>query len=327
MEDWRLVKATQTAVRDQIIPTPSAVKPRLSPIVSLGIGVAAVSTASLFVRMAQQSEVPSLAIAALRLTMAALILFPLAWVRCRDELRRLSRRDLAIAFACGAFLGLHFATWISSLQFTSVASSVMLVTVSPLFVALGSALFLREKLTGLALTGIAIAIAGGLLISLGDSGNSAGGTAPNPLLGNSLALCGALSIAVYFLIGRRLRLRLSLLAYVSVVYGAAAAVLLTAALVTQTPLTGFDPRAYAWIAALALIPQLIGHTSFNWALGHLPTTYATIPALGEPVGATLLAVLLLNESLTTLTVVGGILTLGGILLMSVKRSGAAREER
>ncbi len=252
--------------------------------------------------MAQQSEVPSLAIAALRLTMAALILFPLAWVRCRGELRRLSRRDLAIAFACGAFLGLHFATWISSLQFTSVASSVMLVTVSPLFVALGSALFLREKLTGLVLTGIAIAIAGGLLISLGDSGNSAGGTAPNPLLGNSLALCGALSIAVYFLIGRRLRLRLSLLAYVSVVYGAAAAVLLAAALVTQTPLTGFDPRAYAWIAALALIPQLIGHTSFNWALGHLPATYATIPALGEPVGATFLAVLLLNESLTPLTV-------------------------
>lgn len=297
----------------------STAAPRLSPVAGLAFGIVAVSTASLFIRFAQQDGANSLAIAALRLSVAALLIAPPAWLRCRDELKTLSRLDLLVGLASGAFLGLHFATWISSLQYTSVASSVVLVTLSPIFVAIGSFLFLRERLPWPAIAGMCIAVAGGVVIALGD--RAAGGMAgANPALGNALAVAGALSIAPHFLIGRRLRVRLSLLAYISVVYSAAALVLLVAVVALRVPLTGFDPQAYVWVALLALVPQLIGHTSFNWALGYLPATYATIPVLGEPIGSTLLAVIALDEPLTPAGALGGALVLGGIALMAITRA-------
>ena len=293
--------------------------PRLSPLAGLACGIVAVSTASLLVRFAQQAGANSLAIAALRLSVAALVIAPAAWLRCRDELRRLSRLDLLVGLASGAFLGLHFATWISSLQYTSVASSVVLVTLSPIFVAIGSLLFLKERLPWPAMAGMIVAVAGGIVIALGDRAMS-GMAGADPALGNALAVAGALSIAPHFLIGRRLRVRLSLLAYISVVYSAAALVLLVAVVALRVPLTGFEPQAYVWVVLLALVPQLIGHTSFNWALGYLPATYATIPALGEPIGSTLLAVAVLSEPLTPARTLGGALVLGGIALMAIARS-------
>ncbi len=296
----------------------SGVALRLSPVIGLACGIVAVSTASLLIRFAQQSGANSLAIAALRLSVAALVIAPAAWLRCRDELKRLSRLDLLVGLASGAFLGLHFATWISSLQYTSVASSVVLVTLSPIFVAIGSLLFLKERLPWPAVAGMIVAVAGGIVIALGD--RAVGMEGANPVLGNALAVAGALSIAPHFLIGRRLRVRLSLLAYISVVYSAAALVLLVAVAVLRVPLRGFDPQAYLWVVLLALVPQLIGHTSFNWALGYLPATYATIPALGEPIGSTLLAVAVLNEPLTPARALGGALVLSGIALMAVART-------
>ena len=323
----RPVKPSRKALPIEVTRAAASV-PRWTPVVVLGVGVLAVSTASVFVRMAQQSGAPSLAIAALRLTLASLILLPWCWRRCRGEFRHLSRREWLVATACGGLLGLHFATWISSLQFTTVTSSVVLVTVAPLFVAFGSALFLREKLSRQVWTGILLAVAGGLLIGLSDASGAPADSAPRPLLGNSLALAGALSIAAYFLIGRGLRLKLSLLAFISLAYGFAAVALLACALITRTPLAGYDPPAYAWIALLALIPQLVGHTSFNWALGHLSTTYATIPALGEPVGSTLLAIAILGETVSPAKALGGALTLAGLLIMSVRlnRAGAGSAE-
>jgi drug/metabolite transporter (DMT)-like permease len=248
----------------------------------------------------------------------------MAWVRCRAELVALSARDLLIGLASGAFLGAHFATWITSLQYTSVVSSVVLVTLSPLFVALASALFLRERLSRLAWAGIAVAVMGGILVGAGDAGQAA--AAPNPLLGNVLALAGALCITPYFLIGRRLRMRLSLLAYITVVYSAAAVVLLLTVWLAGVPLGGFDPQAYVWIALLALLPQLVGHTSFNWSLGYLPATFATIPVLGEPIGSTILAILLLGETVTPLKLLGGMMTLGGIALMTVSRTLSVKQD-
>jgi drug/metabolite transporter (DMT)-like permease len=303
--------------------TVSTASPRISPALGIGVGIIAISFGSIFVRYAQGAGAPSLTIAALRLTIAALILLPFAWWRCRTELKTLSSRDLLIGMLSGLFLGVHFATWITSLQYTSVASSVVLVTLSPLFIALASALFLREKLARLALGGVLIAVVGGIVISLGDTGQVSAGA--NPPLGNLLAVLGAVSIAPHFLIGRRLRQKLSLLAYISLVYGAAAIVLLLAVGLTRSELVGFDPQAYVWMALLALIPQLIGHTSFNWSLGHLPATYATIPALGEPIGSTLLAILLLGEVLTPLKIVGGLLVLAGIAIMTVSRTQDVRQ--
>ena len=293
--------------------------PRVPPILGIAIGVAAISTASIFIRLAQMERAPSLTIAALRLVFASLALLPFAWARCRAELAALSARDLLVGLLSGAFLGAHFATWVSSLQYTSVTSSVVLVTLSPLLVAVASALFLKEKLTRLALVGVIVAVSGGVLLSAGDAG---GATlqAPNPPLGNALAFLGALCIVPHFLIGRRLRVRLSLLAYISLVYSAAALVLLLAVWVTATPLGGFDPQAYLWMALLALLPQLVGHTSFNWSLGFLPATFATIPALGEPIGSTILAIILFGDVLTPLRLFSAVLTLGGIALMMVSRT-------
>lgn len=295
----------------------------IHPGIGIGIGVVAISTASIFVRLAQNSGAPSLTIAALRLTAASVVLLPFAWANCRDELKSLGRRDLLAAVLSGAFLGAHFATWITSLRYTSLSSSVVLVTLSPLFVAIGSALFLRERLSRMALAGIATAIMGGILISAGDA-SQAGTGASNPLLGNLLALAGAICIGPHFLIGRRLRQKLSLLAYISLVNTSAAFVLLIVVAITGSPMTGFDAQGYLWIVLLALLPQLIGHTSVNWSLGFLPATYATIPVLGEPIGATLLAIIIFGEVLTLFKVGGAFLTLGGIALMMVSRMNSDR---
>jgi drug/metabolite transporter (DMT)-like permease len=294
--------------------------PRLPPALGIALGVVAISTASIFIRYAQAGGAPSLTIAALRLVFASLVLLPLAWLRCRRELAALSARELLIGLASGAFLGAHFATWITSLQYTSVSSSVVLVTLSPLFVALASALFLKERLSRLATLGVVIAVAGGIVIGVGDASQSA--SAPNAALGNLLALAGAVAIAPHFLIGRRLRMKLSLLAYISLVYSAAAVVLLFVAWLAGAPLAGFDPQAYLWIALLALLPQLVGHTSFNWSLGYLPATFATIPTLGEPIGTTILAFVLLGEGLAPLKLAGGLAILAGIAVMTISRSRA-----
>jgi drug/metabolite transporter (DMT)-like permease len=286
----------------------------MPPALGILIGVAAVSTASIFVRYAQSAGAPSLAIAALRLTMASLVLLPFALTRCRDEYRQLSMHDVGAAILSGAFLGGHFATWISSLAYTSVVSSVALVSLSPLFIALAGVLVLKEKLTRRLMLGMVIAIAGGILIGVADSAGASPGS--NPALGNALAVAAALCMAPYMIVGRALRHKLSLLAYVTLVYGAAAVVLLLMCLVTGTSLIFDDPMAYVWIALLALLPQLVGHTSFNWSVRRLPAAYATIPVLGEPVGSTLLAITLLGETVKPLTLIGAAVAVAGIAIMS-----------
>ncbi len=308
-------------IADVTTPTTTPLeRPSLSPALGIVIGVLAVSTASIFIRFAQQAGVNSLAIAALRLTIAALVLLPFALVRCGDEFRALSKQDALIAAASGIFLGGHFASWILSLEFTSVVSSVVLVSLSPLFIAAASALFLKEPLTARIIAGMIIAIVGGALIGLSDSGGTAPGQ--NPMLGNALALVGALCMTPYLIIARALRNKFSLLAYITLVYSAAALVLMIGVLLSDTSLAAADPLAYLWVALTALMPQLIGHTSFNWSVRRLPAVYGTIPVLGEPVGSTILAMLVLGETVQPLTLIGAMLALAGIALMSLKRNSA-----
>jgi len=292
-------------------------RPAFSPILGLVVGVLAVSVASILIRFAQQAGVDSLVIAALRLAIATLVLMPFALAKCHYEYRALSRRDLLIALLSGVFLGGHFATWILSLSLTNVVSSVVLVSLGPLFVAVASALFLRERITSRMWLGMLMAVAGGALIGLTGTGSGAAGQ--NPLLGNALALAGALCLAPYLIIGRVLRAKLSLLAYITLVYGSAAAVLLMALVVAQIPITFTEPSAFIWVVLLALVPQLIGHTAFNWAVRRMPATFATIPVLGEPIGTSILAVLLFRELPGSITLVGAIVALAGITLMSLKR--------
>ncbi len=293
-------------------------RPALTRLALLG-GILAVSTASLLVRYAQ-ADAPSLVIAAGRLGIATLVLAPLALARHRVALRALTRGDLALALVAGAFLALHFATWIASLERTSVVSSVVLVTTAPLWVALLAPLVLRERLAPLALLGLAVALAGGVAIALGDAGG--GALAGHALGGDLLALAGAWMMAGYLLVGRRLRTRLALVPYVFAVYGCAAVLLALAVLGAGLDPRALPPRAWGWIALLALVPQLLGHSSFNWALRFLPAALVSIALLGEPVGSAALAYAVLRETPSALTLAGAALILLGVFL-AVRATPAA----
>jgi drug/metabolite transporter (DMT)-like permease len=282
----------------------------LPPRLALGVAIAAVSTASVFIRYAQ-ADAPSLTIAAYRLGMAALILLPLAWLRHGSEFLMLKASDWFWALASGVFLAAHFATWITSLEYTTVASSVVLVSTSPLWVALAARLFLKEPLPPRLLAGLSLAMAGSVVISFAEARS---GVSTRPLLGNTLALAGAMAVSGYWLIGRRLRRQISLIPYVTMVYGFAALTLLAAALLLRQPLSGFKASTYGWFLLLALLPQLLGHSSFNWALKHLPAAYVAVATLGEPVGAALLAYLLLGETPQLLKVIAAGVILAGIYL-------------
>lgn len=287
------------------------------PYAVLAGGVLVVSSASILIRFAQGEGVPSLPLAAWRLTLAALILTPLVLARSRDELARLAPRDIGLALLAGAFLAVHFAAWIASLAYTSVAASTVLVTTNPIWIAAISWVVFRERPGAGLVLGIALALAGGGAIFAAGAAHP--GSA-HPELGNALALVGSIMVSGYLLIGRSLRARLSLLAYIWLVYSAAAVVLLGAVAATGAPMLGFTWIAYGLLLALAVGPQLAGHTAFNWALRYLSPAFIAIAILGEPVGAALLAFLILGERVAPLELAGFVLLLVGIYC-------AARAER
>ncbi|MBW2305523.1 MAG: DMT family transporter [Deltaproteobacteria bacterium] len=278
----------------------------LKPYVVMSIGVAAISFAAIFIRLA---DAPSLVVAAGRLTIASVILIPLSWSRIKEELKGIHPRDILIFLLSGTVLAFHFAVWIASLSYTSVAASVVLVTTNPIFVALASFFFLREHISRLQVIGIGLSVAGGMVIGGGEAGGNG-----HALYGDLLALLGALLMTFYLLAGRRLRQRFSLLTYISVVYGMAAVLLLGMCLITGASFYPYSGWTYLMLVLLALGPQLIGHSSFNWALRHVTASFVAVAILGEPVGATLLAYLILGETLLPSQWIGGSLVLIGIYL-------------
>lgn len=287
---------------------------RFVPYLVLMIGVLIVSTAAIMIRSAQQLGINSLTIAAGRLGFAALLLTPLAWSQAGAELQRIQRRDWLWGLGSGVFLAIHFATWISSLAYTSVASSTALVATNPIFVALASWLILRERLTWSVWLGVLLTVLGSILIGFSDTG----GSGTNPLLGDLLALLGAICGSGYFLVGRNLRTRLSILPYIWVVYTTAAVILLIWMLLAGSTLIGLDPQVYLLLLGLAIGPQLLGHTAFNWSIKYLSATIVTVAILGEPVGSALLALLLLpDQTLQPLQLVGGAVLLVGIAVATL----------
>ena len=291
------------------------------PLFALSIGLMAVSTAAIFIRYAQVYT-PSLVIAAFRLTIASVVLMPVAFTRRREELGQLSHLELVLALTSGFFLALHFATWITSLEYTSVASSVVLVTTSPLWVSLLSPVILKEPLTRPIFLGMVMALLGSTVIGLSDSCAWSGIKLLCPLfnefikgrafLGDLLALVGAWMATGYLIIGRHLRAKMSLISYVSVVYGMAAVILIVIMFMAGQVPWGYPPIAYFWFLLLALVPQLLGHSTFNWALGYLSAAYVSITLLAEPIGSTILAYFFLNETPTAFKIFGAILILSGI---------------
>ncbi len=308
--------------------------PRRSTLIFVLLGgILAVSTASIFIRFAQHAGAPSIVIAASRLTLATLGLAPFALSRYRSELHRLTRREWFLALLSGVFLAFHFAFWITSLQYTSVASSVVLVTTTPLWVGLLAPVLLRERVGAATFIGLALALAGGTVVGLSDACSWQAGSLTCPsmgtfftgtaFLGDFLALAGAWMAAGYMLVGRSLRAKVDLIPYIFVVYGMAAVVLIAIMFGMGESPIGFSPITYLWLVLLALIPQLLGHSIFNWSLRYIPVSLVSVTLLGEPVGSTVLAYFILQEQPGWVKIIGAVLILAGIWLAA--RSGVERQ--
>jgi drug/metabolite transporter (DMT)-like permease len=275
--------------------------------------VLAVSASAIFIRLA---EAPAIAIAFWRCALGAAVLLPPALVR-KDSFP--SGRALYVGIASGVALGAHFGFWISSLDYTSVAASVVLVSTQPVFVAVLAYLLFGERTTPLSFLGIVIAIAGTALIAFDRTVGSAA------LLGNVLALVGSVAVAVYVLIGRSSRTTggVGVLPYSVVVYSAAATTLLPVALGFEVRLWGYSGETWFWLAAITAGPQLMGHTVFNWALRYVQASIISGTILAEPVVAALLAWLVLSERPGLLTIVGGAVVLAGLYFLLKGRSAAS----
>ena len=287
---------------------------RTPPMAALAVAVLAVSTSAILIRY---SAAPSLVKAFYRVLFTVALLAPLALTRHRAAIAALSRRHLGAAAATGFALAVHFAAWFESLEWTSVAASVTLVQSQPLFVALGAFLVLGERLRRRLAAGIAVALAGMVAMTLPGSAL----TGADPVLGNALAVLGAVMMAGYVLAGRSLRQEVALVPYVTVVYAVCAAVLLAFAAADGATvwLGAYPPREWLLFLAMAVGPGLLGHTVINWALEHVESSVVSVTLLGEPVGSTLLAVLLLGEVPGLPTVLGGAVVLAGIYLTASAR--------
>ena len=279
----------------------------MKPYLTLFIGVLAVSFAAIFIRLA---EAPPLVIATYRLAIASVILIPIASIKSRKSLKKLSRQDILLILLSSIFVALHFSLWITSLSYTSIASSVVLVTAHPAFVALISYFLWGERVNKLTIGGIAVAIMGVILVNYG--GFTLGSQV---ILGDLLALIAGFSMGAYLIIGRQLRARIDILSYLTILYTCSAVILLVATVSFGYSLFGYSTTTYVMMVLLALVPQLIGHSSLNLAVRLIPVTFVSVTILGEPVGATLLGYFILGEIPTANEIVGGLLILGGIFLV------------
>jgi drug/metabolite transporter (DMT)-like permease len=286
-------------------------------------GILAISSAAILIRSAQNEGVPSLIIAASRLTIAALLLTPIILRRYANYVRGLSRRDLLLAATSGIFLAMHFATWVTSLEYTSVLISVVFVTTGPIWVALIEVLFLKARLNRWIILGLLIAIAGGFIIGFGSfapASVSETGESDNTrnLIGGGLSLAGAVTVAVYLIIGRRLRATMPVLPYIWLVYGCAGITLIIVTLASGTQMSAdITPTALLLLLALAIFPQLIGHSSLNYAVGFFPATIVSMISQLEPIGSAILALLIFQELPLPLQIFGSLVILAGVMLASI----------
>lgn len=292
---------------------------RAAPV--LGLALFGVSWSAVLVRLA---AAPAASVAFWRLVLSVLVLLPLfAHRRSWREYRGLSARTWAWVAGAAVALALHFILWFVSLEYTSVASSTVLVSAHPLFVGILSARWLREPPGTGEWTGMFVAVGGAALIGWGDFS-----VGPVPLLGDALALLAALCGAAYFVAGRRLRPRLGIWSYVGPVYALAGVLTAAFMLVRGHPFGGWGGGTWAALVGLAAGPMLLGHTGFNWALKHVRAYVVSLVMLLEPVGATLLAVWVLGskEIPAVHTFLGGALTLAGVGLSLRARARSRTSE-
>lgn len=276
----------------------------IKPYLGLCLGVISVSTSAVFVKL---SGAPAAIIAMYRLLFAVVLMAPWVAIRCRQELKALRSKDWLQAAVSGVFLALHFIFWFTSLDYTSVASSVVLVATQPLFAFVGAYFFFKERTTGLAIFGAGIAISGSVLIGWGDF--RIGGMA---LFGDVLALLGAIMVTGYWLIGQHMRKGTSLMVYTFIVYSMSSMTLCLYNAISRAPFTGYAGKDWWIFLALAVVPTLFGHTILNWSLKYVGASVVSVSILGEPIGASILAYFILGETLTVSQWLGGVFILCGV---------------
>ena len=283
------------------------------------IAVVAVSWAAIFIKL---TGAPPLATAFYRMSFATLFILPLALKKSLPEILKIRGKILIVTLLSGIFLGFHFATWITSLDYTSISNSVVLVTTQPIFVAVLSHFLLKEKINLTTLSAILLALLGSFIISGGDFK-----IGKENFLGDILALIGAIMAAAYLLCGRVVRQKLSLITYIFLVYFISALVLGVLCIIWGTPLYPYPPKTFLWFILLGLVPTVIGHTLYNWALKYLKAYLVGISILGEPVGATILAYLVFKQIPPTLTYLGAAAIFTGIFLVFWSQKKSSARER
>lgn len=281
-------------------------KPSIHPYIPIAIGVIAVALSAIFVKLANaDAEV----IAFYRMFFSVLIMAPVFFWKYTAELKRLTKRDWTFSVIAGIFLAFHFILWFDSLNYTSVASSTVLVTLQPLFAFAGTYFFFKERFSLKTVFSGLIAIGGSILISWGDFKIS--GTA---LYGDMLALIACALVTAYLLFGQDVRKRLSLVTYTFVVYGISTVTLFIYILIKGGSFGPYPANDWLWFILLAIVPNLLGHTLFNWSLKYVSTNVISIAILFEPIGAAILAFYVFNEHLISTQVIGGFIVIAGIML-------------
>ena len=293
------------------------------------VGVLAASTAALFIRLAYAAEGRgsvglALLLAAVRLSVASLVLLP-AWWGLRKARPHQEARATGYAVLAGIFLGVHLALWIISLAYTSIVASATIVTTNPIWVALILWLWRGERPSRLTAAGITVAISGGALIAVGDAGGASAG--PKPLLGDLLALGGALSVSLYLILGREAQHRgLGIGQYIATAYVVGALTLLPTPLLLGSGYSGWPAEVYLYGLLLAFIPQLVGHSSFNWAVRWISPTLVALVILAEPVGGSILGFLVFGEVPGSLVLAGAAVLLMGVAVAVWGQGARSRSE-
>lgn len=279
-------------------------------------GVACVSFASILIRLAD--DVPSTVMTAYRLTIASFIL--IVWsLSKRYKIFPNNKKDLFLAALGGLFLSAHFIFWIASIKYTTISSSTTLVSTSPIFVGILSYILFREKQSLAIQISILLSITGGAVLAGSDGGIFSKNLNETSLLGDMLAIFGAAAVSVYFIIGSKLRKNMKIMQYITLVYSSAAILSTIFVILSGEHFTGYKINSYIYMFLLAIIPQLIGHTSFNWALEHISASVVSIATLGEPIGATILAYIIFSEKVGTIQLAGMFMIFSAIVI-SAKRS-------
>ena len=279
-------------------------KRKINPYIPIIIGVISISLSAIFVKLA---EAESGVLAFYRMLFSVLIMSPLFFLKYKHELKSLNKKDWVFTSVAGIFLAFHFILWFESLNYTSVASSTVLVTLQPIFALAGTYLFFKEKVSIKAISATVVAISGSVLIAWGDFRVSG-----DAFYGDVLALIACALITGYFLFGQEVRKRLSLITYTMVVYSVSTIVLFLYVLVVDQSFGPYDSDEWVLFLLLAIVPNLLGHNLFNWAIKYVSTNIISISILFEPIGATILAFIIFGEYLTYTQVLGGIVVIVGI---------------